>query len=66
MVRLSPKKIAFFSLTLSDFFRELKKPLRVSNLQRFPYNNSSYDQSNLFELCKPIINNWMMLIGREL
>ena len=56
----------FFLWLYLTFFVELKKPLRVSNLQRFPCNNSSYDQSNLFELCKPIINNWMMLIGREL
>ena len=27
MVRLSPKGIAFFSLTLSDFFRGIKKNL---------------------------------------
>ena len=49
---------------------KLKNPKRIANLPRFPYNRNSYDQSNLFDLCKPIRlmikNDWMMLIGREL
>ena len=48
----------------------LKNSLTISNLPGFSYNKSSYDQSNLFDLCKPIrvmiTNNWMMLLGREL
>ena len=47
---------------------ELKNPKRISS--RFLYKKSSYDQSNLFDLRKPIglriTNNWMMLVGREL
>ena len=49
---------------------ELKNPKRIANLPRFLYKKSSYDQSNLFDLRKPIglmiTNNWMMLVGREL
>ena len=49
---------------------DLKNPKRISNLSRFLYKKSSYDQSNLFDLRKPIglmiTNNWMMLVGREL
>ena len=49
---------------------DLKNPKRISNLPRFLYKKSSYDQSNLFDLRKPIglrnTNNWMMLVGREL
>ena len=49
---------------------ELKNPKRIPNLPRFLYKKSSYDQSNLFDLRKPIglmiTNNWMMLVGREL
>ena len=44
---------------------DLKNPKRISL-----YKKSSYDQSNLFDLRKPIglmiTNNWMMLVGREL
>ena len=48
---------------------ELKNPKkRISS--RFLYKKSGYDQSNLFDLRKPIglriTNNWMMLVGREL
>ena len=49
---------------------DLKNPNRISNLPRFLYKKSSYEQSNLFDLRKAIglmiTNNWMMLVGREL
>ena len=49
---------------------KLKNRKRIFNLPRFLYKKSSYDQSNLFDLRKPIglmiTNNWMMLVGREL
>ena len=49
---------------------DLKNSKRFPNLPRFLYKKSSYDQSNLFDLRKPIglmiTNNWMMLVGREL
>ena len=49
---------------------ELKNRKRISNLPRFLYKKSSYVQSNVFDLRKPIglmiTNNWMMVVGREL
>ena len=48
---------------------DLENPKRISNLPRFLYKKSSYDQSNLFDLRKPIglmiTNNWMILVGRR-
>ena len=49
---------------------DLENPKRISNLPRSINKKSSYDQSNLFDLRKPIrvmiTNDWMMLVGREL